>query len=73
MTISLTLPAHWQPSLTGTLYIVLAAFGFSAKAILVKLVYGYRVDAVTLLALRIAFSLPFFLLMGLYAGVKNGQ
>lgn len=33
---------------------------FSAKAILVKLSYRYGVDAVTLIALRMAFSLPFF-------------
>ena len=45
----------------GLLYAVLAAVGFSGKAILVKLAYRYGVDAETLLALRMAFSLPFFL------------
>ncbi|NJD07357.1 MAG: DMT family transporter [Methylococcaceae bacterium] len=45
----------------GALLVVLAALGFSAKAILVKLAYRHGVDAVTLLALRMAFSLPFFL------------
>ena len=40
---------------------MLAAVGFSGKAILVKLAYRYGVDAETLLALRLAFSLPFFL------------
>jgi len=45
---------------------VLAAFGFSAKAIFVKLAYAVApVDAVTLLALRMAFSLPVFLWVGL--------
>jgi drug/metabolite transporter (DMT)-like permease len=34
---------------------------FSAKAIFIKLSYRYGVDAVTLIALRMAFSLPFFL------------
>jgi drug/metabolite transporter (DMT)-like permease len=43
----------------------LAAIGFSTKAILVKLAYHYPVDAVTLLALRMLFSAPFFLLIGL--------
>lgn len=42
----------------------LAALGFSFKAIFVKLAYAVpqpmAVDAVTLLALRMAFSLPFF-------------
>lgn len=53
-------------TLTGRLFVALAAFGFSAKAILVKLAYFHQVDAVTLLALRMAFALPFFLLMGLW-------
>ena len=45
----------------GLLCAVLAAVGFSFKAILVKRAYRYGVDAETLLALRLAFSLPFFL------------
>ncbi|HKB73175.1 MAG TPA: EamA/RhaT family transporter, partial [Burkholderiales bacterium] len=34
---------------------------FSLRPILIKLAYGYVVDPVTLLALRMVFSLPFFL------------
>jgi drug/metabolite transporter (DMT)-like permease len=52
-------------ALSGGLLVAIAAFGFSAKAILVKLAYLHQVDAVTLLAMRMAFSLPFFLAMGL--------
>ncbi len=48
----------------GLLCAGLAAVGFSGKAILVKLAYRYGVDAETLLALRMAFSLPFFIVMG---------
>ncbi len=48
----------------GLLCAVLAAVGFSFKAILVKLAYRHGVDAETLLALRMAFSLPFFIIMG---------
>ncbi|MCK7577068.1 MAG: hypothetical protein MZV65_15370 [Chromatiales bacterium] len=48
----------------GLLCAVLAAVGFSFKAILVKLAYRYGVDAETLLALRMAFSLPFFVVLG---------
>lgn len=45
---------------------VLASFGFSFKAILVKLAYATApVEAVTLLALRMAFALPVFLWVGL--------
>ena len=45
---------------------VISAFGFSFKAILIKLAYALPqqvpVDAVTLLTLRMLFALPFFLL-----------
>ncbi|TVO59104.1 DMT family transporter [Denitromonas halophila] len=50
--------------LAGLVLGVLAAVGFSFKAILVKLAYRHGVDAETLLALRMLFSLPFFLFMG---------
>jgi len=45
----------------GVAFALLAAVGFSAKAILVKLAYYDNVDAVTLLALRMVFSVPFFI------------
>jgi drug/metabolite transporter (DMT)-like permease len=48
-------------SLLGVVFALLAAVGFSAKAILVKLAFIEGVDAVTLLALRMAFSVPFFI------------
>lgn len=46
----------------GIIFAAFAAIGFSAKAILVKLAYADTVDAVTLLAIRMAFSLPFFVI-----------
>ena len=46
---------------------VLGAAGFSLKAIFVKSAYRYGVDAETLLALRMLYSLPLFLLLGLAA------
>jgi drug/metabolite transporter (DMT)-like permease len=49
--------------LVGILFALVAAIAFSAKAILVKLAYIDSVDAITLLALRMAFSLPFFLVV----------
>lgn len=49
-----------QPALFGAVFAAVAAIGFSAKAILVKLAYASPVDAVTLLAIRMAFSVPFF-------------
>lgn len=51
----------------GMALAILAAFGFSFKAILVKLAYPYGVDAITLLALRMAFALPVFLWVGYVA------
>jgi len=47
----------------GVSFALLAAVGFSAKAILVKLAYLEHVDAITLLALRMAFAVPFFVAM----------
>ena len=52
---------------SGVALAVVAACGFSFKAILVKLAYPYGVDAVTLLALRMAFALPAFLWVGFVA------
>ncbi len=53
-----------SPALTGTIFAALAAIGFSTKAIFVKLAYLEPVDAVTLLTLRMVFSLPIFLMTG---------
>ncbi len=51
----------------GLTFATLSAVGFSFKAILVKLAYRFGVDAETLLALRMAFSVPFFAIMGIMA------
>lgn len=55
------------PNLSGGVALaLLAAVGFSAKAILIKLAYAAApVEAVTLLALRMVFALPVFLWIGL--------
>jgi len=63
--VSTTAPTSHAPLAAGafTTGLMLAAAGavlFSAKAILVKLSYRYGVDAVTLIALRMAFAFPFF-------------
>ena len=54
-----------SPARLGLLLALLAALGFSLKAIFIKLAYPYGVDAITLLALRMSFSLPVFLWVGL--------
>lgn len=52
----------------GLMLVLLGAFGFSVKAIIIKLAYaqGAQVDAITLMALRMLFSLPFFVLVALW-------
>lgn len=59
---------HWSPARLGLACAVLAALGFSFKAIFVKLAYAVpqaqAVDAVTLLALRMVLSLPVFVWIG---------
>lgn len=52
---------------------LVAALGFSLKAIFVKLAYPYGVDAITLLALRMGFSLPVFLWVGLVGRRAGGS
>lgn len=55
--------------MNGGLAMALAgAVLFSAKAIIIKLAYRHGVDAVTLLMLRMAFALPFFLAMAWWGG-----
>ena len=56
-----------RQKIAGIIFAFVAAIGFSAKAIMVKLAYIDAVDAITLLALRMAFSLPFFLIVAAMA------
>lgn len=59
--------------LLGVVFALLAALGFSAKAILVKLAYLDNVDAVTLLALRMMFSLPIFACVAVWAKRQHAE
>src|SRR5690606_16792907 len=58
----LAIRTHLQRQLhNGALYAVLAALGFSFKAIFVKLAYAAGpVDAISLLAMRMGIALPLF-------------
>ena len=49
-----------QKMAIGSIMVLVSAVAFSSKAILVKLAYAYPVDAATLIALRMLFSIPFF-------------
>ena len=57
-------PAVWP----GVLLAVLGSIAFSGKAIIVKLAYRHGVDAVTLIAYRMLFALPLFVLLAWWAG-----
>ena len=57
----------------GCFMVLLAAAGFSAKAIFVKLAYANSpaLDAITLMLLRMSFSLPFFLIVSIRTGSSH--
>ena len=53
--------------LTGALMVFLSAVCFSSKAVIVKLAYQYPVEAVSLLTLRMFFSVPVFVLTAYFS------
>lgn len=55
----------------GSSLVFIGAVCFSAKAVIVKLAYAYAVDPVSLLALRMLFSLPFFIAIGVIFNRKQ--
>lgn len=58
--------ARQREALLGALCVVGSAVAFSAKAVIAKLGYRHGADPATLLALRMALSLPFFLVAALW-------
>lgn len=60
-------------TLVGAIFVLLSAVLFAIKAIFIKFAYGLdaSLDGVTLLALRMASALPFFLLMAWFAPRSN--
>lgn len=64
---SATAIALHRLDLVGVLLVAFGAVAFSGKAIIVKLGFRLGADAITLLALRMAVALPFFLLIGVWA------
>lgn len=58
-------------AILGVVFALLAAIGFSAKAILIKLAYIDQVDAITLLALRMVFSVPFFIVAAIWVNGRD--
>lgn len=62
-----------RDSLFGVIFALFAAVGFSAKAILIKLAYLDHVDAITLLALRMVFSAPFFVAVAIWVNRRHAE
>jgi drug/metabolite transporter (DMT)-like permease len=62
------LPRFLASPWAGPLLAMAGAVAFSGKAIIVKLAYRHGVDAITLIMLRMAVALPFFLLMVWWTG-----
>ncbi|HSZ25912.1 MAG TPA: DMT family transporter [Cytophagaceae bacterium] len=48
-------------NIVGAMLMFVGAVFFSAKAVMVKLTYQYEVDAITVLTLRMLFSIPFYI------------
>jgi len=55
----------------GLTLAVFGAIAFSGKAIIVKLIYRFQVDAVTVIMYRMLFALPLFLLMVYWASKRE--
>lgn len=63
--------AVWH--LTGLLLAVAGVLAFSLRPVIIKTAYSYGVDPITLILLRMAFSLPFFLGMAAWSGWRGGR
>ena len=50
-------------NIIGAILVFVGAVCFSAKAVMVKLSYQYEIDAITILTLRMLFSLPFYMVI----------
>lgn len=59
-------PVSWR--MVGVALGIAGVIAFSVRPLLIKLAYAYTADPVTLLALRMIFSLPFFMAAALWAG-----
>lgn len=64
-----TSPSSYR--LVGILLMLLGAVMFATKAIFIKLAYQYSVSSISLLALRMGFSMPFFLAIGWWQNRNN--
>jgi drug/metabolite transporter (DMT)-like permease len=64
----MTHPPDHRAYRLGVACAIIGAIAFSGKSIIIKLAYQHGVDAVTLLMFRMLFAMPFFVVIGLWAG-----
>ncbi|HEX8548623.1 MAG TPA: DMT family transporter [Cytophagaceae bacterium] len=62
-----------QNQIYGAIIVFLSAVFYSAKAIFAKLAYKENIDSISVLTLRMAFSLPFFLVVSVYYLKKDNE
>ena len=61
----MTQPATRKSFLIGVIVLIFANIGFSSKAVIIKLMYRYHIDTISVLAMRMLFSLPIFIIIAL--------
>lgn len=61
----------WTEQFAGALLVLASAIAFSSKAVIVKLAFQQNVHPVTLLALRMLYSAPFFLAVSIVSSKKT--
>jgi drug/metabolite transporter (DMT)-like permease len=59
--------------LSGVFILIIANICFSAKAVIIKLMYQYHVDTMSVIALRMFFSVPVFIGTAIYLSRKKGN
>jgi drug/metabolite transporter (DMT)-like permease len=57
----------------GVLILIISNVGFSSKAVLIKLMYQYHIDTVSVITLRMLLSLPFFILTALWLARRENN
>lgn len=50
----------------GIFILAIANIGFSSKAVIIKMMYLHQVDTMSVIALRMLFSLPFYIIIAIY-------
>ncbi|PJZ48988.1 DMT family transporter [Leptospira saintgironsiae] len=70
---NLSLTSRYSEETLGYLYALGGTVLFSSKGVLVKLVYKFGIDSVTVLALRMIFAIPFFAFVLYQESNKNSD